>query len=146
VEQAPAQPEPAETVPAEPTPEAPQTARLSYTVQSGDTLWSIAANPEVYNNPYLWPLIFATNREHFRDPDNPALIEPGQILEIPNPGNSQFYSVQSGDSLTSIAADPDIYNDPERWAQLYDTNRDRMANPENPHLLLPGMVLEIPKP
>jgi nucleoid-associated protein YgaU len=115
-------------------------------VQSGDSLWSIAGSPQIYNNPYLWPRLFITNRERLVDPNNPNLIEPGQVLEVPTPGNSRFYSVQNGDNLTSIAANPGIYNDPYQWDRLYMINRGRMVNPENPHLILPGMILEIPQP
>jgi nucleoid-associated protein YgaU len=115
-------------------------------VESGDSLWSIAASPRIYNNPYQWPRLFITNRERLADPNNPNLIEPGQVLDVPSPGNSRFYSVQTGDNLTDIAANPGIYNDPYQWTRLYDANRNRMVNPENPHLILPGMILEIPQP
>jgi nucleoid-associated protein YgaU len=89
-----------------------------YTVRRGDTLWSIAADPLVYNDPHQWPWLFITNRERLTDPNNPNLIEPGLVLEVPIPGNS--------------------------W--LYDASRDRMVDSENPHLILPGMLLEIPGP
>jgi nucleoid-associated protein YgaU len=59
-------------------------ARTMYTVQKGDSLWSIAANPRVYNDPYLWTLLYNANREKLENPDNPNLIEPGMVLTIPN--------------------------------------------------------------
>jgi nucleoid-associated protein YgaU len=114
-------------------------------VQNGDSLWSIAGSPQIYNNPFLWPQLYFTNRERMVDPSNPDLIEPGQVLQVPGPGNSRFYSVQNGDNLTSIASNPGIYNDPYQWTRLYEVNRERMVNPENPHLILPGMVLEVPQ-
>jgi nucleoid-associated protein YgaU len=120
----------------------PEPSENLYTVRNGDTLWSIAADPRIYNNPYRWPQLFITNRERLVDPNNPDLIEPGQILLIPPPGNSRYYSVQEGDSYTSIATD--IYNNPLLWSLLYQTNRSRMPNPDNPHLIFPGMIVEAP--
>ncbi|MDR3145366.1 MAG: LysM peptidoglycan-binding domain-containing protein [Treponema sp.] len=139
--------EPVEAAPpaVQPAAIAEQTPLLpSYTVQTGDTLWGISANPRIYNNPYLWPRLYIINRERFREPDNPDLILPGQILQIPEAGDSRFYAVQEGDSLTSIATD--LYNDPYQWTRLFNSNRNRMIDPENPHLIFPGMILEIPRP
>ena len=48
------------------------------------------------------------------------------------------------DCLWNIAALPEIYGDPHRWPILFNANRHRMPNPNNPDLILPGMVLEIP--
>jgi len=48
------------------------------------------------------------------------------------------------DCLWNIAALPEIYGDPLRWPVLFNANRHRMPNPNNPDLILPGMVLEIP--
>jgi nucleoid-associated protein YgaU len=118
----------------------------TYTIQIGDTLWSIAASPQIYNNPYLWPQLFTVNRENLSEPDNPDLILPGQILQIPGVDDRRFYLVQEGDSLTSIAADPRVYNDPFQWTRLYDSNRSRLTNPENPHYIVSGMILDVPLP
>jgi hypothetical protein len=51
-----------------------------YHVVRGDTLWSIAARPTIYRNPFLWPLIYRANRTQIRDPDR---IFPRQLLTIP---------------------------------------------------------------
>lgn len=50
-----------------------------YKVVSGDSLWGISKKPEIYNNPYQWPLIYKTNRDQIKDPD---LIMPGMLLAI----------------------------------------------------------------
>jgi hypothetical protein len=46
-----------------------------------DCLWNIAAKPQIYGDPTLWPIIFEANRHQIQDPD---LIYPGQILDIPS--------------------------------------------------------------
>ena len=51
-----------------------------YTVRRGDTLWGIAAQSQVYQNPYMWPLLYRANRYKIHDPD---LIYPQQIFTVP---------------------------------------------------------------
>jgi nucleoid-associated protein YgaU len=51
----------------------------SYSVQRGDSLWSISGKSEIYGNPYQWPLIFKANADKIRDAD---LIFPGQTFDI----------------------------------------------------------------
>jgi len=50
-----------------------------YRVMRGDTLWSIAAKPDVYGNPRWWPLIYSTNHAQIADAD---LLRAGQVLKI----------------------------------------------------------------
>lgn len=50
-----------------------------YQVVQGDNLWDISAKPEVYSNPYQWPLIYKANKSQIKDAD---LIYPGQNLAI----------------------------------------------------------------
>ncbi|MCL2277440.1 MAG: hypothetical protein FWC21_06025 [Treponema sp.] len=61
-----------------------------YTVRpwatTGDCLWNIAAYPWVYNDPYRWPELFEANRSRMPQPDNPDLIHPGFIINIPSSG------------------------------------------------------------
>lgn len=52
----------------------------SYTVKSGDSLWIIAGRPDVYANPWLWPLIWQANTEVIR---NPKRLLKGQVLQLP---------------------------------------------------------------
>lgn len=56
-----------------------QAAKMTYAVVSGDSLWAISGKPEVYGNPYQWPLIFKANSDKIRDAD---LIRPGQELAV----------------------------------------------------------------
>jgi nucleoid-associated protein YgaU len=53
---------------------------LQHTVEEGETLWSIAAQTDIYADPYLWPLIYKFNRDQIVDP---ARIYPAQTLLIP---------------------------------------------------------------
>lgn len=52
----------------------------SYKVKPGETLWMIAAYPEIYSDSLLWPIIYKANRDQIRDPE---VIFANQILKIP---------------------------------------------------------------
>ena len=54
--------------------------RIDYVVKPGETLWSIAAQTDVYADPYLWPVIYKFNRDQIVDPSK---IYEGQKLQIP---------------------------------------------------------------
>ena len=54
--------------------------RIDYVVKPGETLWSIAAQSDVYADPYLWPVIYKFNRDQIVDPSK---IYPRQKLQIP---------------------------------------------------------------
>ncbi|OGF47497.1 MAG: hypothetical protein A2452_03175 [Candidatus Firestonebacteria bacterium RIFOXYC2_FULL_39_67] len=51
-----------------------------YTVKSGDNLWNIAKDGKVLDDPFLWPLIYKSNRELIKDPN---WIFPAQEFELP---------------------------------------------------------------
>ncbi|VAW91356.1 hypothetical protein MNBD_GAMMA21-359 [hydrothermal vent metagenome] len=58
-----------------------------YSVMSGDNLWNISAKPDVYNNPYQWPLIYKANSDKIKDAD---LIFPGQQFALnANPSSAE---------------------------------------------------------
>ncbi|MBI2371464.1 MAG: LysM peptidoglycan-binding domain-containing protein [Deltaproteobacteria bacterium] len=67
------------------TPAGPAGARAArepvaeYVVQEGDTLWGIAGNPAVYNDPFLWPLLHRANQGEIENPD---LIPVGLKLKV----------------------------------------------------------------
>ena len=61
-----------------------------YTVQRGDTLWTIAAKPSVYGNAFLWPLIWRANFDLITDP---AVLRAGLDLDIrTNPSVDEVYA------------------------------------------------------
>jgi hypothetical protein len=59
-----------------------------YTVRSWnlskDCLWNIAGRPWAYGDPAKWRLIYNANKAKLPDPDNPDLIHPGMVLDIPS--------------------------------------------------------------
>ncbi|MDR1047290.1 MAG: LysM peptidoglycan-binding domain-containing protein [Treponema sp.] len=78
---------PAQIVTEQPGPsQTPLPAR--YTVRpwavSKDCLWNIAGRPWAYGDPTKWRLIYNANRARMPQPDNPDLIEPGMVLDIPS--------------------------------------------------------------
>jgi len=53
----------------------------TYVVQKGDSLWSIAAKPEIYGKATRWRQIFEANRELLRG--SPNRLREGMTLKIP---------------------------------------------------------------
>ena len=103
---------------------------FSYTVQPGDTMFSIARR---FNVP-LDELIAANPQI-----PNPNLIFPGQIVCVPEfacPPNTFPYTVQPGDSMFSFAHCVCV--------SVYDLIA---ANPQipNPNLIFPGQIVCVPR-
>jgi nucleoid-associated protein YgaU len=67
------------SAPIPPSPERPPEAR-QHTVVRGDSLSRIAK--AVYGNASKWRVIYEANRDTIGS--NPDLIQPGQVLVIPN--------------------------------------------------------------
>ncbi len=57
-----------------------------YIVQSGDHLWGISGQEQVYGDSYQWPVLYKRNRDDIYDPD---LIYPGQVLHIDREASEQ---------------------------------------------------------
>ncbi len=49
-----------------------------------DCFWNIAGYPFVYGDPTQWKILYNANRSKLKNPDNPNLIFPGQVLVIPS--------------------------------------------------------------
>jgi nucleoid-associated protein YgaU len=48
------------------------------------------------------------------------------------------------DCFNKISGYPFVYNDKYKWRILYEANKDKIRYPDNPHLIHPGQVFEIP--
>jgi nucleoid-associated protein YgaU len=82
-------PPPAVAKPAAAAPvETPAALPGQYTVRpwavSKDCFWNIAGRSWVYGDPYKWRLLYNANKAKLPDPNNPDLIEPGIVLDIPS--------------------------------------------------------------
>jgi nucleoid-associated protein YgaU len=61
-------------------------------------------------------------------------------LKVANPAQeSQYYTVQSGDTLSKIAAR--FYGDAKKYNLIFDANRPMLSNPDK---IYPGQNLRIP--
>jgi len=77
-------------------PSRPRSEVITYTVQSGDTLFSIAYNFSLKPETVLWGNFDVLN-------DNPHLLKPKQVLNI-LPVDGTYYQWQEGDSLDGVAS------------------------------------------
>ena len=59
---------------------APPALPTTYTVEKCDDLWTIAAKPQIYNDPWLWCLLWNANKAKIGDPNK---IKEGMVLSVP---------------------------------------------------------------
>jgi nucleoid-associated protein YgaU len=73
--------------------EAPDDKALpaQYTVRTWvsvrDCFWNIAGRSWVYNDPLKWKILYEANKSKLEDSENPDLIHPGMIIDIPRIDN-----------------------------------------------------------
>lgn len=76
----------------------------------------------------------------------PAPQPPKAVIEAPP--LPRYYVVrewaETKDCFWNIAGLTAVYGDPWRWEQLYQFNKPKMKTPDNPNLIYPGMIIEIP--
>jgi hypothetical protein len=49
-----------------------------------DCLWNIAGRDWAYGDPFQWRILYEANKSKLPQPQNPDLIEPGMVLDIPS--------------------------------------------------------------
>ena len=59
-------------------------ASTTYTVQQGETLWSIAAKPEVFGDATQWRRLYRMNQDILKSPNR---LRPGMTIKIPEGGS-----------------------------------------------------------
>ncbi|QHL87324.1 LysM peptidoglycan-binding domain-containing protein [Nibribacter ruber] len=77
----------------------------------------------------------AANNDFFKNNPNVA-AQPAQ----PAQGAQEYYTVQSGDSLSKIAKH--VYGDAQQWHKIHQANTDQI---KDPNLIHPGQKLVIPR-
>ncbi|MBI4496660.1 MAG: LysM peptidoglycan-binding domain-containing protein [Chloroflexi bacterium] len=129
-----------------------------YTVQPGDTLWSIAER--FYGTGYEYPRVVEANTGQLM-PDGrrftqAGVIYPGWVLVIPLPSDAVeeidgqlVYVVEGGDTLRGIAAR--LLGAESRWEEIFDLNKGMARLKDGrvltePDLIWPGLRLTLPLP
>ena len=84
-----------------------QVLPATYTVRawgvSRDCLWNIAGRPWVYGDPHKWRVLYEANRSKLPNPNNPNLLEPGIVLDIPSiKGETRRGKWESGKAYTPL--------------------------------------------
>jgi murein DD-endopeptidase MepM/ murein hydrolase activator NlpD len=116
-------------------PSRPRVNVITYTVQTGDTLFSIAYNFNLKPETLLWGNFEVLN-------DNPQLLKPKQVLNI-LPVNGTYYKWKEGDSLSKVATffgvDPQtILNFPGNNIDLTKVSADGTGLETGTWLIIPG--------
>ncbi len=105
---------------------------ITYTVQPGDTIGSIAANFDDSVNTIIW----ANNIK------NPNVLSLGQVLKIP-PVSGVIHTVQTGDTIVSIAKK---YKADSQKILSFNNLRDDNSLIVGNELMVPDGELPGPKP
>jgi len=69
--------------------------------------------------------------------------EPAKSTGLPKQYTVRTWQKEK-DCLWNISGYSWVYGDPTKWRVLYDANKSKMPDPNNPNLIKPGMVLDIP--
>jgi len=77
-----------------------------HVVKKGECLWWIAEYEDVYNDPFMWPILYKANQDQIANPD---LIYPDQEFKIPRAGYTMDEIMESRQS----AGAPRPYTPPE---------------------------------
>ncbi|MFC2603312.1 MAG: hypothetical protein ACFNX0_05340, partial [Treponema sp.] len=77
------------------------------------------------------------------DADGLPIDESGRVTVLP-----KYYVVRKRmpitDCMWRIAAMNFVYGDRNEWRRIYELNKNNFVQSSNPHLIVPGQILEIP--
>ena len=135
----------------------PEQRQVEYTVQPGDTLWSISERFYGAGGEYTRLVDANVGR---RMPDGlrftrAGVIYPGWVLLVEPEARASsqsnvpaYYVVQESDTLRGIAAH--FLGDETRWPEIFDLNRSKARLEDgrvlaNPDLIWPGLRLRLPQ-
>ena len=144
-----------EAAPRDAAQTAPPASRI-YTVQPGDSLWSVAERE--LGDGQRFRELAAINQERVQ-PGGASLagtdnwLYPGWQLELPPvaatptpDGDAATHTVQPGDTLAEVA--DRTLGDPARWPEIYEATRGTVqpdgGQLSDPDLIRPGWVLSVP--
>ncbi|WP_206795816.1 LysM peptidoglycan-binding domain-containing protein [Amycolatopsis sp. MtRt-6] len=122
----------------------------THVVVPGDSLTKIAAGE--LGSAARYREVFDLNRG-VRQPDgrslqDPGLLRPGWVLQLPDDPDCEEVIVRPGQTLTQIAREQ--LGDASRYREIFDLNRGRTQPTghllDDPDTIHPGDVLRIPRP
>jgi nucleoid-associated protein YgaU len=91
------------------------------------------------------PKPVAVAPEPLPPPPPPPAPEPAQEPEKVLPATYIVRLIpERRDCFWRIAEYPFVYGDPLKWPILYEANKNKIPQPDNPHLILPDMEVTIP--
>lgn len=105
----------------------------------GDTITKQAAVAPVPATPEA-PLTNSPQPQGLQVPTQPAPTPAAPAVNQPAVVNYDSYQVKAGDTLSKISQQ--YYQDPKKFQQIYDANKDILKNPNQ---IKPGQTLKIPK-
>jgi nucleoid-associated protein YgaU len=114
------------------TPSVPELSGLAAVATAVPSVPSLSNTVRADETPYHPPSAL---------PVNSAPSGPGNTL-------AAQYRVKpwnvSADCFWNIAGKPWVYGDPNKWSFLYYANRFKLPDPQDPHILPVGVLLDIP--
>ena len=120
-------------------------ARIEWALSSGVS----RQHPAKYNEAETW--YQKSLRDHESGAWDSAIEAAQKVVELlasTSPALPATYTVRAWniarDCFWNIAGYPWVYGDPHRWRTLYNANRSKLPQPDNPNRLEPGTVLDIP--